>query len=540
MAADFGVALAQLNLVVGDLAGNQRRITDAAVHARDALNCRFVVFPELAICGYPPEDLLQRSEFISDCGTVLDNLVEAVPGIALVVGHPHRAKEQLFNAASLIDDGRIRATYHKHHLPNYGVFDEKRYFAQGDSSQVVEVDGIPIGLTICEDVWEDGPVERCVDNGARIIFTLNGSPFDSSKIAYRENEIVAARSKHNAVSIVYVNLVGGQDELVFDGGSLVTDQSGEIRARARHFEEAIVPVRFSCLNEVDFLEGSVEPTPEPVASIYSAITLGVRDYVRKNGFQGAVIGLSGGIDSALTLAILVDALGAENVEAVLMPSRYTHQMSIDDAAAEAEALGVQWSVISIEPIFEAFLKQLQPRFEGLDANVTEENIQARCRGTLLMAISNKSNSMVITTGNKSEVAVGYSTLYGDMVGGFSAIKDVPKMMVYELARYRNEKFGAVIPQRVFVRPPTAELAPGQKDSDSLPPYPELDAIIEAYVENNQSIADIVAQGFEQETVSRVVRMVNRNEYKRQQAPPGVRITTRAFGRDRRYPITSKY
>ncbi len=540
MANDFGVALAQLNLVVGDLAGNQRRITDAAVYARDQLNCRFVVYPELAICGYPPEDLLQRASFIADCESVLQSLIDAVSGIALVVGHPHRADDRLFNAASLIDGGKIRTTYHKHHLPNYGVFDEQRYFAQGHETPVVEVDGIPIGLAICEDVWEDGPVERSVHSGAKIIFTLNGSPFDSRKIVYRENEIVATRSKSNAVSIVYVNIVGGQDELVFDGGSLVTDQQGEIRLRAKHFEEAIVAARFSYHQQITFLAGVIEPTPDPIASIYSAITLGVRDYVQKNGFRGAVVGLSGGIDSALTLAILVDALGADNVEAVLMPSRFTQQMSVDDAVAQATALGVAWSIISIEPIYKKFLKQLHAKFENYAVDVTEENIQARCRGTLLMGISNKTQSIVITTSNKSEVAVGYSTLYGDMAGGFSAIKDVPKMMVYELAKYRNDEFGAVIPQRVFDRPPSAELAADQKDSDSLPPYEELDEILEEYVENGCSIADIIERGFDAETVHRVVRMVNRNEYKRRQAPPGVRITTRAFGRDRRYPITCRY
>ncbi len=540
MTKNFGVALAQLNLVVGDLPGNQHRMTQAAVFARDTLECRFIVFPELAICGYPPEDLLQRRAFVSDCESVLNNLVHAVPGIAMIVGHPHRTRDGLFNAASLIDDGAIVATYHKHHLPNYGIFDEKRYFSNGENTSVVVVDGIAVGMTICEDVWEDGPVERAVANGAQIIFTLNGSPFDTSKIAYRENEIVAARSKKNGVSIVYVNLVGGQDELVFDGGSLVSDERGKVRLRAKHFEETIEAARFRCGEKVEFLTGSIVPNPDPVASIYRAITLGVRDYVHKNGFQGAVVGLSGGIDSALTLAILADAIGAENVEAILMPSRYTQQLSIDDAVAQAEALGVKWSLISIEPIFEAFLAQLKPKFEGQAVDVTEENIQARCRGTLLMAISNKSNSIVITTGNKSEVAVGYCTLYGDMVGGFSAIKDVPKMLVYKLAKYRNEEYGQVIPQRVFDRPPTAELAPDQKDSDSLPPYDELDAILEAYVENGRSIEAIVEMGFEFDTVSRVAKMVNRNEYKRQQAPPGVRITTRAFGRDRRYPITSKY
>lgn len=540
MASDFGVALAQLNLIVGDLPGNQRRITDSAAYARDTLNCRFVVFPELAISGYPPEDLLQRPAFVSDCEAILKNLVTAVPGIAMVVGHPHRLGDKLFNAASLIDDGKILTTYLKHHLPNYGVFDEKRYFSQGDESAVIEVDGIPIGLTICEDVWEDGPVESCAEQGAAIIFTLNGSPFDTAKIAYRENEIVAARSKSNHVCIVYVNLVGGQDELVFDGGSLVTDTSGEIRLRAAHFEETIVPARFRFNQSIEFIDGPFVPNPDPLASIYGAITLGVRDYIGKNGFRGAVVGLSGGIDSALTLAIVTDAIGPDNVNAILMPSRFTQQMSIDDARDEAEALGVSWSIISIEPIFEAFLEQLRPSFEGMEPDITEENIQARCRGTLLMAISNKNNSIVITTGNKSEVAVGYSTLYGDMAGGFSPIKDVPKMLVYKLAQYRNENFGKVIPQRVFDRAPTAELAEDQKDSDSLPPYDELDAIVEAYVEHGQSVSEIVETGFDYETVRRVAAMVTRNEHKRKQAPPGVRITPRAFGRDRRYPITSKY
>ena len=540
MASDFGVALAQLNLIVGDLGGNQRRIVDAALYARDTLKCRFVVFPELAISGYPPEDLLQRSAFISECEDILNGLVTAVSGVALVVGHPHRVDGKLFNAASVIDDGRILATYHKHHLPNYGVFDEQRYFSQGLDTVVVDIDDIPVGLTICEDVWEDGPVERSVAAGAGIIFTLNGSPFDSAKIAMRENQIIATRSKRNQVSIVYVNLVGGQDELVFDGGSLVTDATGELRLRAEHFKETIAAARFSVGESIEFAEGAIAPNPEPVASIYSALTMGVRDYVQKNGFKGAVVGLSGGIDSALTLAIVADAIGPQNVEAVLMPSRYTLQMSIDDAVSEADALGVPWSIISIEPIFEAFLEQLREKFQGQDVDTTEENIQARCRGTLLMAISNKSRSIVVTTGNKSEMAVGYATLYGDMAGGFAAIKDVPKMLVYRLADYRNETFGQVIPQRVFDRAPSAELAPDQKDSDSLPAYDELDAIIEAFVENSLSESDVVDMGFEPDTVKRVAAMVKRNEYKRRQAPPGVRITPRAFGRDRRYPITSKY
>ena len=540
MDANFGVALAQINFVVGDLPGNEKRIIDSAVYARDALQCRFVVFPELTISGYPPEDLLHRPRFIRDCESVLHRLTDVVPGIALVIGHPHRMGNQLFNAASLIDDGRILATYCKHHLPNYGVFDEKRYFTPGTECSVVQVDGILVGITICEDVWEGGPVERAVSDGAKLIFTLNGSPFDSGKIAYRENEIVSARSKSNDVSIVYVNLVGGQDELVFDGGSLVSDATGAIIVRAPHFEETVVRATFTNGTRILPVAGVVSPTPDFLQAIYSAIKLGVGDYVKKNGFKGALVGLSGGIDSALTLAITTDAIGPENVEAILMPSRYTRQMSLDDAIQEAESLDTSWTIISIEPIFQAFLDQLAPVFDGLGVDVTEENIQARCRGTLLMGISNKKRKIVITTGNKSEVAVGYATLYGDMAGGFAAIKDVPKNLVYDLAKYRNDRFGKVIPERVFERAPSAELAEDQEDSDSLPSYDVLDEILEAYVENGCSAEDIETHGHDVELVERVISMVNRNEYKRRQAPPGVRITPRAFGRDRRYPITNKY
>ncbi len=540
MNAEIGIALAQLNLEVGDLTGNRDKIISAAVHARDALNCRFAVFPELALCGYPPEDLLHRTRFLDDCDAVLQSLTSAVAGITLVIGHPHRDSGKLFNAASVIDDGRILDTYAKQLLPNYGVFDEKRYFDPGQRSVVVKVHGLLIGLTICEDVWEDGPVEQCVEQGADVIFTLNGSPFDTGKIAQREKDIISARASRNRVSIVYVNLVGGQDELVFDGGSLVADATGAIVARARHFEESIIRSTFVTGDQVTAMPGTIAPIPDRVAGIYSAIRLGVADYIRKNGFKGAVLGLSGGIDSALTLAIVADAIGADNVEAVLMPSRYTQQLSIDLAVKQAEALGVAYSIISIEPIFQAFLAQLQPVFEEFETDVTEENIQARCRGTLLMAISNKKGRIVITTGNKSEVAVGYATLYGDMAGGFAPIKDVPKMLVYKLARYRNEHFGQVIPEAVFERAPTAELAQDQQDSDSLPPYAELDSILEQYIEQERDADQIAQLGFDADTVQRVVGMVRRNEYKRRQAPPGVRITVRAFGRDRRYPITNRY
>ncbi len=540
MASEFGVALAQLNLIVGDLEGNRNRIITAAIDARDRLNCRYVVFPELTVCGYPPEDLLHRKKFIDDCESVVRTLTDAVPGIALCVGHPHRESGRLFNAATIIDGGRRLSTYHKQKLPNYGVFDENRYFSAGVASVVQEIDGVRIGLTICEDVWEDGPVEQSVANGAQVIFTLNGSPFDTAKIAYRENEIVSARARNNNVSIVYVNLVGGQDELVFDGGSLVCDAAGSIVTRAAHFKETVVRSTFTGDNRITPVPDSVAPVPEHVQGVYSAIRLGVADYIGKNGFKGAVLGLSGGIDSALTLCLVADAIGPENVEAILMPSRYTGKISIDAAVEQAEKLGVSYSIISIEPIFEAFLDQLSPQFDEFDPDVTEENIQARCRGTLLMAISNKKKKILITTGNKSEVAVGYATLYGDMAGGFAPIKDVPKMLVYDLARYRNEHIGHVIPEIVFQRAPTAELAEDQHDTDSLPDYKLLDTILEQYIEEEQDPEQIAQAGFDTKLVHRIAGMVKRNEYKRRQAPPGVRITIRAFGRDRRYPITNRY
>lgn len=540
MDSEFGVALAQLNLIVGDLQGNRNRILTAARDARDRLKCRFAVFPELTICGYPPEDLLHRGGFLDDCDSMLESLADAVSGIALIVGHPHRHSGQLFNAATIIDGGRQLTTYHKQMLPNYGVFDEKRYFSPGERPVVQVVDGIPIGLTICEDVWEDGPVEQSVGAGAELIFTLNGSPFDTDKAAYRENQIVAARARRNGVSIVYVNLVGGQDELVFDGGSLVSDDTGSIVTRAACFEQSIVRSTFARIPKISPKCETIEPVLDRIGCIYSALRLGVADYIRKNGFKGAVLGLSGGIDSALTLAIVCEAIGPENVEAVLMPSRYTEQLSTDAAVAEAKSLGVSYSIIPIEPIFQAFLNQLADEFEQFETDVTEENIQARCRGTILMAISNKKGKILITTGNKSEVAVGYATLYGDMAGGFAPIKDVPKTLVYELARYHNQFIGQVIPQVVFERAPTAELAENQRDSDSLPDYELLDAILEQYIERERDPDQIVESGFDADMVQHIVGLVKRNEYKRRQAPPGVRITIRAFGRDRRYPITDRY
>ena len=539
MNTESGVALAQINLAVGDIAGNEKRIVEAAVYAREKLDCRVIVFPELAICGYPPEDLLFQAGFVRRCEDALERIKRSVDDIALVIGYPKSDGGHLYNAACVIDRGEIQATYYKHHLPNYGVFDEKRYFTQGSQPVVVDIGGFKAGITICEDVWRYGPVERAVESGANVIFALNGSPFDADKMAHRENEVIAERAKSNKVSIVYVNLVGGQDELVFDGGSVVCDAFGKTVLRAPHFEHSILRASFKRGEQLKNIKGQVAPMPETCEAIYRAVVLGTKDYIEKNGFSGAVLGLSGGIDSALTLAIVTDAIGKENVQAVLMPSRYTRQISLDDAKQQARALNIRWSQISIEPIFKAILNQLADEFQNLPADVTEENIQARCRGTLLMAISNKTGKILVTTGNKSEVAVGYATLYGDMAGGFAPIKDVPKTLVYRLARYRNETFGAVIPDRVIEREPSAELAPEQRDTDSLPCYEALDEILRLYVEQDASAKSIIERGFDSEVVNQVIKMVMRNEYKRRQAPPGVRITTRAFGRDRRFPITNR-
>ena len=538
MTQTLRLAIAQLNLPVGDVAGNAERVIRAAAEARDRLSAQAVVFPELALTGYPPEDLLLRPQFIREADTALARVQDAVRGIDVILGHPQRLNEQLYNSASLLRDGKLIASYHKQLLPNYSVFDEMRYFASGTEACVVEVGGIPLGLTICEDIWQPGPPRQSVAAGARLIVNLNASPYHMRKGHERE-EIVAQRACENNVQIVYANLVGGQDELVFDGDSFVVDAGGRLSQRCPAFEAGLYLVE---------IEAGQPPRPRPQPlptepslerEVYAALTLGVRDYVEKNHFPGAVIGLSGGIDSALTLCIAVDALGAERVAAVMMPSRFTATMSREDAAAQARALGVSYREIPIEPMFEAYLAALKDEFAGRPRDVTEENIQARIRGSLLMAVSNKTGKLVLTTGNKSEMAVGYATLYGDMAGGFGAIKDVPKTLVYRLAEHRN-RIQPVIPRRVFERPPSAELAPDQKDADSLPPYDILDPILERYVELDQSPREIVAAGFDAAPVERVAAMVDRNEYKRRQAAPGVRISRRAFGRDRRYPITSGY
>ena len=532
------VSLAQINVLVGDVDGNLRRVVEATHVARTREQAHVVVFPELTLTGYPPEDLLLRPELDERVAMALDELCRAARGIDVIVGYPRIRDGKRFNAAGVVRDGRIIAEYYKALLPNYSVFDEKRYFEPGVEPCVVEIQGVRVGVTICEDIWFPLPAARAKAAGAQLLINLNASPFHKGKAPERE-ELIGKRARENGIPIVYVNLVGGQDELVFDGGSFVVDAAGELSHRLAYFEEAQAVAEFTGAGQVATVPGTVAPALPAEEAVYSALVLGVRDYVAKNGFHGAVLGLSGGIDSALVLCIAVDALGPAQVEVLSMPSRYTAEMSNADAREQARRLGVKYASIPIEPAFQAFLGMLANEFAGLPADVTEENIQARCRGIVLMAVSNKTGKILLTTGNKSEVSVGYATLYGDMAGGFAPIKDVPKTLVYRLAEWRN-RAGEVIPRRVIERAPSAELRPDQKDTDSLPPYELLDAILERYVEQDFSAAEIIAEGFEAEAVRRVVRMVDRNEYKRRQAPPGIKITRRAFGRDRRYPITNAF
>ena len=535
------IAVAQLNLLVGDIEGNASAIIDAARQARDEHGAHMVVFPELALCGYPPEDLLLRPGMYERVDSAMARLQKEIAGIHAVVGFPQKTPAGVYNAAAVIRDGEILSVARKHYLPNYSVFDEKRYFIAADEHCVIELQGITVGISLCEDIWYPQPAAQLRAAGAQLIVNLNASPFHKDKAQERE-KILRQRVRENSLPILYANLVGGQDELVFDGASFVMTADGQISQRMPAFASGVFAVNFAIENNAPVpqsLAHTLENIPEQEALIYQALVLGVHDFVRKNGFGSVVIGLSGGIDSALTLAIAVDALGAENVEVVMMPSRYTADMSVEDAAEQARTLQVEHHVLPIEPAFNAFLDILKEEFAGRPQDTTEENIQARCRGVLLMAISNKKGKMLLTTGNKSEMAVGYATLYGDMAGGYDVLKDVPKTLVYRLSHYRN-RLSPVIPQRVIDRPPSAELAPDQKDSDSLPDYDILDAILERYVEQDEGLEDIVAAGFERETVARVLQLVDRNEYKRRQAAPGIRISPRAFGRDRRYPICSGY
>ena len=535
------IQIAQINLLVGDVSGNAARVIASARQAR-AAGADLVVFPELTLTGYPPEDLLLRRELMERVESALVQVCEQTRGITLVLGYPRTADGGLFNMAGVIRDGALAAEYAKQELPNYSVFDEKRYFQPGTAPVVFEHRGLRLGLSVCEDIWQDGPTTRAARAGAQVLLNINASPFHAGKQAERE-ALVSRRARDNALTILYANLVGGQDELVFDGGSFVAGRDGQVHGRSPRFEEHALLVGLADDGSPDIITAA-ESAPaaaagESAAAVYNALVLGVRDYVRKNGFKGAVLGLSGGVDSALTLAIAVDALGADQVEAVLMPSRYTASMSNEDALEQARRQGVQTQVIPIEPAFRSFLSMLEPAFAGRAPDVTEENIQARCRGVILMALSNKRGRILLTTGNKSEMAVGYATLYGDMAGGFAPIKDCPKTLVYRLAAYRNG-IAPIIPERVLTRAPSAELRPDQTDQDSLPAYEVLDPILRLYIEEDQGIDAIVAQGFDEAVVRKVTRLVDRNEYKRRQAPPGVRISGRAFGRDRRYPITSGF
>ena len=528
------IAIAQINCTVGDLAGNVARILDVAQRAR-AQSADVLLTPELALCGYPPEDLLLRDDFFRSCEKALLELAARIQGITVIVGHPHQVGGRRYNAASVIQDGRVVATYHKHALPNYTVFDEERYFEADDKPCVFEIGGVTLGINICEDTWDPVAPRAARAAGAQILLVLNASPYHLRK-QHTRYDVMRERVAENAIPLIYANMVGGQDELVFDGASFALDRSGAVTHQLPIFKEALAFVTIDNGNPV-----AGEVTPERVleADVYDALCLGVRDYVTKNGFPGVLLGLSGGIDSALTVAIAADALGADKVHAVMMPSQYTAGMSRDDALAEARALGVRYSEIAIKPMFDAFSTALAPQFAGLAADTTEENLQSRIRGTLLMAMSNKSGAIVLTTGNKSEMGTGYATLYGDMAGGFAVLKDISKMLVYRLSNYRNG-LSPVIPERVITRAPSAELRPDQTDQDSLPPYDVLDGIMEAYVEHNEGLREIEAHGYSRKDIERVIHLLRISEYKRRQAPIGIRITPRGFGKDWRYPITNKY
>jgi NAD+ synthase (glutamine-hydrolysing) len=545
----FRLALAQLNVTVGDLQGNRRRIVQAFWRAKAWL-ADVVVVPELAVTGYPPEDLLLKPQFIEDNLTILRSLAGASRGLVAVVGFVDRDRHgALSNAAAVLADGQIARIYHKQCLPNYGVFDEKRYFTPGTDSGVVNVDGVRCGLTICEDLWEPEPCRRLTRARVQLVINLSASPYHAGKLQLRE-QLFRQRARANRVAIAYCNLVGGQDELVFDGGSLVLDARGHVIARGEQLKEDLVVV------DIELAGGRAGRTRRarpalphlprallsPVAEVYEALVLGLQDYVRKNGFSTVILGLSGGVDSALTACIAVDAVGPERVIALVMPSRYSSAETQADARALAHALGITAHELSIEPIFRATLETLGGVFAGRSADVTEQNLQARIRGMLTMALSNKFGWLVLTTGNKSELATGYCTLYGDMAGGFAVIKDVPKTLVYRLARHRNQRGRSpVIPESVLTRVPTAELAPNQTDQDTLPPYDVLDRILKAYVEEDRSVRDLLRTNrVAPEVAKQVTRMVDRSEYKRRQSPPGIKITPKAFGRDRRMPLTNRY
>jgi NAD+ synthetase len=531
------IAVAQFNAHVGDLAGNAARILELAARARDG-GADVLLTPELGLSGYPPEDLLMRPDFYRGCAEQLDAVARAA-ALPIVIGYPEESHGKRYNAASLLADGRVAATYRKHRLPNYEVFDEERYFAAGRKPCVIDLKGVSCGLVICADVWESGATEAAAQAGAELMLTLNASPFHMNKQA-RRHEVLRERVAATGTPVIYANLVGGQDELVFDGASFAMDGQGRLTHQLPAFVEALEFIDYA---DGHLLPGRVVESASREAEVYAALKLGVTDYLGKNGFPGAIIGLSGGIDSALTLAIAVDALGADRVRAVMMPSPWTAQMSLDDSREMVRRLGVQYDEIPIAVAMEQFAVLLAPTFASLGPkpvwDTTDENLQARIRGMLLMALSNRTGRIVLTTGNKSEMAVGYATLYGDMAGGFAVIKDVAKTFVYQLANWRNT-VSDVIPSNIITRPPSAELKPGQTDQDTLPPYEVLDAIIEAYMERDESPRQIIAGGASEADVRKVVGMLKKNEYKRRQAPVGIRVTQRGFGKDWRYPITSRY
>ncbi|MFC1920125.1 NAD+ synthase [Chloroflexota bacterium] len=570
------IGMSQINTTVGDFAGNRQKIMDVINEAR-SLGVDLLTFPELAICGYPPEDLLFKSSFITENLRSLEEVIKATSGISVIVGFVD-SEEDIYNAAAIIHDGKLAGVYHKILLPNYGVFDENRYFRAGTESPVYVISGINIGVNICEDIWfEAGPATTQAYSGAEVIINISASPYHAGKGNDRQ-KMLDTRAADNVAIIAYNNLIGGQDELVFDGNSLILDEKGELIARGKQFEEDLIMAdldvdsvyrtrlhdarwksetllrekqgKLSLKIRVSDKVPAGEKPPIPPrelktighpGEVYGALVLGTRDYVRKNGFEKVLIGLSGGIDSTLVATIAVDALGSENVIGITMPSRYSSSGSISDSELLAGNLGMKCITIPIESVFKTYLEILSTTFEGTEPNVAEENLQARIRGTLLMAVSNKFNWIVLTTGNKSEMATGYATLYGDMAGGFAVIKDVPKTLVYELCKYRNSLSGSeLIPSSVIDKPPSAELRPDQQDIDSLPPYEVLDPIITAYVEDDKSVEQIIAMGIDEQAVKQAARLVDVSEYKRRQAPPGVKITPRAFGKDRRQPITNRF
>ncbi len=545
MADSLNVVLAQLNLLVGDIDGNAERIITSAKQAFDNQSAHLIVFPELTLTGYPPEDLLIRPSLQARIERALEKILEAdLPGY-IVVGFPEQVNCSLYNALALIKGRERLATYHKQCLPNYQVFDERRYFNPGNDGCVFQIHGTRVAFTICEDMWELAPIVQAREAGAQLLININASPFHINKLEERQ-QLLQQRATEGGVPVIYVNLVGGQDELVFDGGSMAVNADGTCQFLAPSYIEGnyFLKVNVGANGSCQIPEQNIASNHSLEEQVYDALVLGVRDYVNKNNFPGVVLGLSGGIDSSLTLAIAVDALGKKRVQAVMMPFEYTSQLSINAAAQQAALLGVNYKVIAIHEIYSAFMDALAMEFAGSEIDVSEQNIQARARGVVLMAISNKKGSLVLTTGNKSEIAVGYTTLYGDMAGGFNPLKDVSKTLVYKLSSYRNTGYGPepdeVIPTQVIERAPSAELAPGQIDQDNLPPYDILDQILELYVENDCSADAIVAEGFDEVIVRKIVRMVDLNEYKRRQSPIGVRLTKRGFGRDRRYPITNSW